>query len=434
MLYFCIPVHNEAPTIGVLLWRIRKVFQEFSREYEVLVYDDASTDGTAETLAPYARVLPLTVIGGRERVGYARALEELLRAASRRTRYPRRDAIVTLQGDFTDQPEDIPELIRRFEGGADVVVAERPLLDAMPAAVRRLRRAAPWVLKPFAGVPGITDVFSTFRLYRVSVIRDMLRESRIAGPHTDGWAANAAILVRLARHARRIESVTLQPRYELRLRETRVRPWADAISILRTARELRSGRSSLAALTSAESVEPRPALEPPAGDARVPARADSEAAAEEGRERSRRSRRGGARGNRSRGEPGEPRSQRPAGEAAPANGGNGAPRGGRASRGGDSSATKGSGTGAPNGNGSGAPKGAASVTAKPAAEAGRTPADATEPGTASAASAPSVVPAQPLTGGDQQVPAIEGERPRRRSRGGRSRRRARSSDEGSNPS
>ena len=79
MLYICIPVHNEGPTIGLVLWRLRKVFQEFSREYEVLVYDDGSTDATRETLAPYAKVLPLTVLGDRQHRGYAHGLDALLR-------------------------------------------------------------------------------------------------------------------------------------------------------------------------------------------------------------------------------------------------------------------------------------------------------------------------------------------------------------------
>src|SRR5690606_27645622 len=88
VLYVCIPVYNEAPTIGVLLWRLRSTFQEYSREYEVIVYDDASTDATAETLEPYTRVLPLTVMQSRERIGYAASLDALLRETASRTRYP----------------------------------------------------------------------------------------------------------------------------------------------------------------------------------------------------------------------------------------------------------------------------------------------------------------------------------------------------------
>ena len=77
MLYICIPAHDEAPTIGVLLWRIRTLFQEYSREYEVVVYDDGSTDATREVLEPYAKVLPLTVLGGGERRGYAASVDAL---------------------------------------------------------------------------------------------------------------------------------------------------------------------------------------------------------------------------------------------------------------------------------------------------------------------------------------------------------------------
>ncbi|MBA3889975.1 MAG: glycosyltransferase family 2 protein, partial [Gemmatimonadaceae bacterium] len=184
MFYICIPVHNEAPTIGLLLWRLRKVFQEFSRDYEVLVYDDASTDATRDTLEPYLKVLPLTILRGKEHLGYAAALDALLREASKRTKYPRRDAVITMQGDFTDQPEHLHELIRRFEGGADIVVAERPRDERAPQAVRRLQRVAPWMLRPFASVPGVSDLFGALRLYRVSLLRDLVKDE--AGPLVHG--------------------------------------------------------------------------------------------------------------------------------------------------------------------------------------------------------------------------------------------------------
>lgn len=240
MLFICIPAHNEAPTIGLLLWRLRKVFQELSREYEVLVYDDGSTDATRETLEPYKKVLPLTVLGGQERRGYASALDTLLREASKRTKYPRRDAVITLQGDFTDQPEHLAELIKRFEGGADIVVAERPVDGQAPQEVRRLRRVAPWILRPFASVPGVGDAFGALRLYRVSLIRDLLKADDAPLAHGPVWAANADLLVRLSPLARRVEAVELAPRYDLRPRETRIRPFRDAMDLFKFGRASRA--------------------------------------------------------------------------------------------------------------------------------------------------------------------------------------------------
>jgi glycosyltransferase involved in cell wall biosynthesis len=237
VLYICIPAYNEAETLGLLLWRIRKVFQEYAREYEVLVYDDGSTDGTADALQPYTKVLPLTLLGDRQRIGYAGAVDALSRAVSARTRYPRRDAMITMQGDFTDQPEQLPELAKRFEGGADLVIAERSIPEGTPKAVRQLRRFSALTSRFHPRVAGVSDPYGSLRLYRISIIRDLIQASGnepiVAGPT---WAANLSMLRQAAALARRMEVVTVDPRYDLRVRATRIRPWSDGVALLRASR------------------------------------------------------------------------------------------------------------------------------------------------------------------------------------------------------
>lgn len=247
MLYVCLPSHNEGSTVGVLLWRIRKVFAGYSREYEVIVYDDASTDATRETLEPYGRVMPLTVIGGSARLGYARAVDALLRAASERTRYPRRDAVVLMQADFTDLPEHLPELVRRFEGGADLVMAERVVDVTAPEDERtraRLLRSLcrVWPFRSFVAVPGVSDPFGALRLIRLSVVRELLQRRATPAAEIPVPAANAELTRDVLGHARRAEVVPVQAHWKLRARPSRARPWREAIAVARRAWAVRGTR------------------------------------------------------------------------------------------------------------------------------------------------------------------------------------------------
>lgn len=238
MLYLAIPAHNEAATIGVLLWRLRTVLAEFPREYEAVVYDDASNDSTSEILESYARVMPLTVLRGERKVGYAGAVDALVRHVARHTRYPRRDAMLLLQGDFTDSPQLVPEFVKRFEGGTDIVVGEREtsVRTKAPTPVRRLLRAEPWLLRFFVKAEGLRDLTSSYRLIRISVLRDLLRTVGDAAVCVgDPRTANADFLMRVVPLARRIEGLPVEPTWDVRLRETRVDAMADGMNLLKWA-------------------------------------------------------------------------------------------------------------------------------------------------------------------------------------------------------
>ena len=235
MIHICIPCRDEDRTIGVLLWKIRDVMQDLGRDYRILVLDDGSRDGTAALLEKYKWVLPLTVLSSKRPVGYGHAIETLLREASGRTQYPKRDAIVTMQGDFTDHPDHLCELIKTFEGGADIVAGEPGTEPAKPPRAVRFARWLGGIAlgRTPAGAP-VGDPLHGFRAYRVVVVRKALR---VAGNRrlltTDGWAANAELMRLLTPFARRVAEVPLGLRYDIRWRRTRVRVLPTVREILR---------------------------------------------------------------------------------------------------------------------------------------------------------------------------------------------------------
>ncbi len=248
MIYVCVPVHNEARTAGLVLWKVRQVFTAFPREYHLLVADDASTDDTREVLASYAKVLPMTVVTHAVRQGYARSLEELLRLALQRTDRPKRDCAITLHADFAHSPESMEEMVKRLESGADLVVAE--LVDRRGPASRRLRLArhwAPWLLR----VPGLRDTVSGFLALRLVVLRQALRGDAAPFLLTDGWCASAELVARLSPHARRRDAVPAAVRYDLVQRPSRVKPWRQLLAAWRARPIIRAARTVTALLVLA---------------------------------------------------------------------------------------------------------------------------------------------------------------------------------------
>jgi dolichol-phosphate mannosyltransferase len=252
MLYVCVPSYNEAPTIGLLLWKVRQTFTAFPREYQLLVADDGSTDSTPEVLEPYTRVLPLTVVRHAERRGYASSVESLLRLSLQRTDRPKRDAAILMHADFSHGPAFLPDLVRRLDSGADMVVAEGALTGEPSRARRLVRRFGPRMLERRVAVPGVRDVISGFLAFRLVTLRHALRSSGDRLLTLDGWAANAELIGKTARVARRVDAIATVERHDLRQRSSRVQP-------LEAARELWRARSRL---RFPPPLPPEPAPEP----------------------------------------------------------------------------------------------------------------------------------------------------------------------------
>lgn len=245
MIYVALPVHNEEHTIGPLLWKIRKVFAELGRDFRILVLDDASTDGTAETLEPYRRVLPLTVLRNSTRRGYGASLEDLIREAVRLSRYPKRDGLLVMQADFTDGPEMIPEIMRRFQGGADLVGGRALGVRDAPRAVRIARFGAGMISLP-SGLEGCEeDPYCGFRMYRLIALKRALRDVPADGTllRHDGWAASMELLAVVRPYLRSSTQVDLETDYSRRYRVSRFRAVGTLWALLRAVRDPRLRRT-----------------------------------------------------------------------------------------------------------------------------------------------------------------------------------------------
>jgi glycosyltransferase involved in cell wall biosynthesis len=116
---FVLPVYNEEETLAELYRRLAAVVETLDGPAELVFVDDGSTDGTRRILKELqqsdARVMALRLA---RNFGHQFAITAGIDHA-------RGDAIVIMDADLQDPPEVVPNLIRRWREGYDVVYAVR---------------------------------------------------------------------------------------------------------------------------------------------------------------------------------------------------------------------------------------------------------------------------------------------------------------------
>jgi undecaprenyl-phosphate 4-deoxy-4-formamido-L-arabinose transferase len=110
-----IPVYKSQETLPLLLERLAQVLPAAAEEYEVLLVNDGSPDGTWQVVEDLARRYPwVQGIALMRNYGQHNATLCGVRAA-------RFEVVVTMDDDLQHPPEEIPHLLAKLEQGFDVV-------------------------------------------------------------------------------------------------------------------------------------------------------------------------------------------------------------------------------------------------------------------------------------------------------------------------
>lgn len=176
-----IPTYNEKENIKNLIPQILNISDIFN----VLVIDDASPDGTGEVVDELKKRFPdrIFVIHRKGKLGFASAYLEGFQLALKMDV----DYIITMDADFSHNPQYLPRIIERFKD-YDVVIGSRYMYGTVSVVnwpIKRLilSRLANLYAKIVTGLQ-VNDCTSGFIGYK----REVLEKIGIANILSDGYS------------------------------------------------------------------------------------------------------------------------------------------------------------------------------------------------------------------------------------------------------
>lgn len=171
-----LPTYNERENLPLIVWLLVKSFSESAINYEIIIIDDGSPDGTREVAEQLAEIY------GPDRI-LLRPREKKLglgTAYIHGIKHATGNYVIIMDADLSHHPKFIPEFIRKQkEGNFDIVSGTRYKgnggVYGWDLKRKIISRGANFITQILLR-PGASDLTGSFRLYRKEVLQKLIEK------------------------------------------------------------------------------------------------------------------------------------------------------------------------------------------------------------------------------------------------------------------
>ncbi|MFX0135609.1 MAG: polyprenol monophosphomannose synthase [Candidatus Hodarchaeota archaeon] len=169
-LSICIPTYNEKENIEILINKIQEILKKVNIDYEIIIVDDNSPDGTGKIIDKLAeRFKNIKPVHREKKEGLAMAYIAGFRNSTG-------DMVITMDADLSHDPKSIPDFIKSSKY-YDIVIGSRFVPDGGNFNRSRFRvfvsKLTNILAKLFLKIKS-SDSTSGFRLYHRRVLENVL--------------------------------------------------------------------------------------------------------------------------------------------------------------------------------------------------------------------------------------------------------------------